>query len=341
MTAAFWAGSPPQRRSSGRSRHRPGRERRRVERRRRHAAVSHLGHQVLAGGSQLVEPAGAVHHERMLGAELREHLGDRHDQRLRVDAHHLPAGAGRVRERPEQVEDAADAQLAPDRAGVAHRGVVGLREEEPEADLVDAGGDVGRSEIDPHAERLEHVGRPAPRRHGPVAVLGDHGARGRSDQRRRRRDVERVGAVAAGAAGVDQVGVRGRRRRHVGAHRPGAAGDLVGRLALHPERDQERGDLGRRGVAGHHLHHRHVRLLAREVAPLDELLDRARDHRPASMARKFSIRRRPCGVSTDSGWNCTPCVGSVRWRTPITSPSGVCAVTTSSSGMGASAASEW
>ena len=58
-------------------------------------AVSHLGHQVLAGRRQLVEPAGAVHDERVLGAELREHLRDRHDQRLRVDAHHLPARAGR------------------------------------------------------------------------------------------------------------------------------------------------------------------------------------------------------------------------------------------------------
>ena len=34
---------------------------------------------------------------------------------------------------------------------------------------------------------------------------------------------------------------------------------------------------------------------------------------------------RPCGVSTDSGWNWTPSTGSSRWRTAITSPSGAVA----------------
>ena len=48
--------------------------------------------------------------------------------------------------------------------------------------------------------------------------------------------------------------------------------------------------------------------------------------------RKLSAIAPPVGVSTDSGWNCTPSMRSVRWRTPMTSPSSVRAVTTSSSG---------
>ena len=60
-----------------------------------------------------------MHDERVLGPELREHLRDRLDQRLGVDAHHLPAGAGRVRQRPEQVEDACGCRA---RAGSGRRG---------------------------------------------------------------------------------------------------------------------------------------------------------------------------------------------------------------------------
>ena len=94
-----------------------------------------------------------------------------------------------------------------------------------------------------------------------------------------------------------RLGIAGRR---VGAHRPGAAGDLVGCLALHPQRHHERGDLGRAGVAAHHLHHGRVGLLAGEVAAVHQLFDRLSDH-GCSIARKFAIRTRPCGVSTDSG----------------------------------------
>ena len=60
--------------------------------------------------------------------------------------------------------------------------------------------------------------------------------------------------------------------------------------------------------------------------------------------RKFSMSRTPCSLSTDSGWNCTPCNGRCRCRTPITtdprSASRHCAVTTSSAGTRV-AASEW
>ena len=47
------------------------------------------------------------------------------------------------------------------------------------------------------------------------------------------------------------------------------------------------------------------------------------------------------GRQHDSGWNCTPCVGAVRWRIAITSPSSARAVSTKSAGSGSMAASEW
>ena len=60
------------------------------------------------------------------------------------------------------------------------------------------------------------------------------------------------------------------------------------------------------------------------------------------IARKLPSSRLPSGVSTLSGWNCTPSIGSCRWRTPMISPRSLRAVTSSTAGrLAASAASEW
>ena len=60
-------------------------------------------------------------------------------------------------------------------------------------------------------------------------------------------------------------------------------------------------------------------------------------HRPS---RKLSAIAEPCGVSTDSGWNWMPSIGSSRWRMAITSPSAAVAETSNSSGTRVTA-SEW
>ena len=68
---------------------------------------------------------------------------------------------------------------------------------------------------------------------------------------------------------------------------------------------------------------------------LEELgiaLEQQLDRGPDDHWRKFLAMAGPSGVSTLSGWNCTPSIGSSRWRTPITSPSAVWEVTTSPSG---------
>ena len=60
----------------------------------------------------------------------------------------------------------------------------------------------------------------------------------------------------------------------------------------------------------------------------------------ADQITKFLAIAGPSGVSTDSGWNWTPSIGYSRCLTPITSPSSVRAVISSSSGSRV-AASEW
>ena len=59
-------------------------------------------------------------------------------------------------------------------------------------------------------------------------------------------------------------------------------------------------------------------------------------------ARKLASSPGPSGVRMDSGWNCTPSTGRSRWRSPMTTPSEVSAVTSSTSGSEArSTTSEW
>ena len=209
-------------------------------------AVGHLPHRRGGGGRQLVEPVVAEEHQRPLGAEL--HQGGDHPLGHGGVAHadRLAPGAGRVGQRPEEVERRRHAQLPADGPGVPQRLVIAGGEAEADPDLVDAAGHPGRAELDVHAERLEEVGGAAGRRRRPVAVLGHPGAGAGGHEGGQGRDVDAARPVAAGAAGVEQrpgdVDPLG-----VGQHRADEGGHLGRRLPLGPQGDGEAGDLGRRG----------------------------------------------------------------------------------------------
>jgi hypothetical protein len=108
-------------------------------------------------------------------------------------------------------------------------------------------------------------------------------------------------------------------------------------LALQAECNEETADLSLCRLARHDRVHHPARLVAGEILAVEQLCERVLDHRAS---RKFRTMSRPCGVSTDSGWNCTPSSGSSRWRTAITSPSAAVAETSNTSGT-VVAASEW
>ena len=132
-------------------------------------------------------------------------------------------------------------------------------------------------EVDAHAERLEQVGRAGQPGGRAVAVLGHRAARAGGDQRGGGGDVEGR-APAAGAGGVDQVVALGGHRRGEPPHRRGEADELVDRLALGAQRDQHRGDLGLRRVAGHDLGEHAGGLLGGEVAARGQRVDRLGQH---------------------------------------------------------------
>ena len=68
-------------------------------------------------------------------------------------------------------------------------------------------------------------------------------------------------------------------REHVRTHRLGAAGDLVRRLPLRAQRDEEPADLRRRRLSAHDLAHHLAGVVAPEVMPVEQRVDRGLDHR--------------------------------------------------------------
>ena len=121
------------------------------------AAVANLDHAARAGDRQLVEAVLGSDDQGMVTAERGQRLGDRLLIAAVGDPEQLPGGAGRVGQRPEEVEDRADAELLADRDDVLHSGVVGRGEHEaersPRRSARPAPG-----QLDSNPERLEEVG---------------------------------------------------------------------------------------------------------------------------------------------------------------------------------------
>ena len=217
VTSAFSAGSPPAISSIGAA-CRPKSSR--LGEPLLGAPARHLDHPGAAEG-ELVHAVVGRDDERVLAAEADQGLGDRLLEVPVRDAEELALGAGRVRQRAEEVEDRAHRELLADRHDVRRRLVVLGGEHEAEADLVDAGRDLVGRQLDRHPERLEHVGRARAAGRRAVAVLGDLAARGGRDQCRGGRDVEgrRPSPGPRRVHEAVRVDVRPRRRAHASSAR--------------------------------------------------------------------------------------------------------------------------
>ena len=179
-------------------------------------------------------------------------------------------GPRRVRERPQEVEDRGHAELAPDRARVAHRRMEHRREHEPDALRLPRHRSTpaaSRSILTPSASStsadpqwLEAARLPCLATGTPAPAIDDRGDG---------RDVEGAAAIAAGAHDVDHRD-RGVHRVRELEHGARQALDLVDGLALGPQGHQEAADLTRRGVAGHHGPHGFCGLIGGQGLVSDE-----------------------------------------------------------------------
>ena len=207
-----------------------------------HGAVLPFRHIGRACGGQFVQTL-TVDGPGAPGAQTAQNLGQRLQQGGVVDAHHLMRRACRIAQRPQQVEHGAEADFAAHRPDVAHGPVVGRREQEGDARLVQRSRLLGGRGVQIDAERGQNVGRAGLGADGAVAVLGDLQACARQNERGRRGDVVGVLAVAAGAASVDHLIERVLQRQGGLAHGAGEGDDLVHRLAPDAQGGDGGGDL--------------------------------------------------------------------------------------------------
>ena len=141
------------------------------------------------------------------------------------------------------------------------------REHEAEAELVDRLGDPLGLELEPEAERLEHVGRaPMPSETARLPCFATPAPAAAATIAAAVEMLNVPRAVAAGAGRIDEVvPLPACDRDGVLAHRLGAAGDLVDGLALRAQRREEGADLRGRRLAAHDLAHHTPRFRARET----------------------------------------------------------------------------
>ena len=81
-------------------------------------------------------------------------------------------------------------------------------------------------------------------------------------------------------------------------HRLRTPGDLVRRLPLRPQRDEEPADLRGRRLAAHDLAHHVARLVAPDVVPVEQRLDRSLDHDDGVLGWSHLRTITPCLTSS-------------------------------------------
>ncbi len=171
-------------------------------------------------------------HERARERQAGQRLG--HDRRDLVAerADHVIGRRGRIHERTQDVEYRAHAERLAHGRDVLHRGVVMRREQEGEAEALQARAGLRFVERDRQAECREHVGAAAAARDGAVAVLHyGQTARGR-EQRAAGAQVQAARTVAARADDVDVGSGCNRGAQAKLAHAAREPANLLGRLAF-------------------------------------------------------------------------------------------------------------
>ena len=133
------------------------------------------------------------------------------------------------------------ADATADRGDALHRRMVVGGEQEADADIAQARLGIEPGAFHVETEHLERIRGARFRGCGAIAVLGDRHAARRDDDRDRSRNIQRMVAIATGAADIDRA------MRRVDRDEPGAEclcglGNLDAGLAAVAERDQEFGD---------------------------------------------------------------------------------------------------
>ncbi len=217
------------------------------------------------------------------------------------DADQLALDTGRIGQWSHQIEDRPLADALTDRLDAPHRRVVVLGEQETDAEfgqrlLCSA---TGCFHVQP--ERLQRVCSAGFAAGGAIAVLGHRHARCGDHQANGGRDVERVVAVAAGAAAIHGI-LRRSDRHEPGAQGPRGPGDLVAGFAALGHRDQKNGHVVVRDFAIEDPAEHFFRFaLAQPRFGVGKLLHAGPFASIPHMRRKLASSAWPCSVAMLSG----------------------------------------
>src|ERR1700688_53085 len=95
-------------------------------------------------------------------------------------------------------------QLAASSLHMLHRRVHGRGEKKSNSDLLQAGANLSRRELDVDPQRFHDVGGSTLRSHAAIAMFRDSHSGARYDESRGRRNIECAAGVTAGTTGVDE-----------------------------------------------------------------------------------------------------------------------------------------
>jgi hypothetical protein len=201
-----------------------------------------------------------------------------------IDSYDLSISFRRIGERPEHVEDRADAHLPASERDVLHCVVKQRRVKKPNSNFVDALRYSFGSKLDFYAERFNNVGAATLRRNRTIPVLGYSNASGGDNKGSCGRNVEAAADVAPGSASIDERlafgasdlcadGCLRTDARCFAAHDSCEAGQLIDRFALHSERREQRSYLRVCALPGHDLFEHRLGFFGRKVAAIDCFLD--------------------------------------------------------------------
>ena len=215
-------------------------------------AIGDLEYQRGAGGGDLIEAIGAVHHEASPQPQCRQRPRQQLGRMGIGCAHKLGVRPSRVGQRPQQIEYRAQLQIGSHRLRVAHRRMQRRREQKADSHFSNGARCLCRFQRDFNSQRLEQIG--AARRgigNRSVAVLGHMHPGARGHKRSQRRYVKGPRSVPSRSAGVEQRLPMGQVRLHLHRHvphGPGQAHQLRHRRPLHPHRDHKSRDLRMAGT---------------------------------------------------------------------------------------------
>src|SRR5208282_6696464 len=146
------------------------------------AAIAHFGDVCLSGERYFIQPA-AMNHESALGAQFQQSRSHQIDGLVGKNSQDLPVSACGIRERTEQIEHRAPADLFARWHRMPGGCVSDGREEETDADFANGPACVAHGHVNANAEGFHDVGGAAARAARTIAMLGDSGACGCGHER--------------------------------------------------------------------------------------------------------------------------------------------------------------